>query len=65
MTTLKPAICKDCGGTDDLQYVQMDCCSWRWRCAPCREDSHRLTQAICWQLDQRKAEGRRRRLAAA
>ena len=65
MTIPEPAICKDCGGSDDLQYIQMDCCTWQWRCGPCRADSWRLTQAICGQLDQRTAEGRKRRLAAA
>ena len=54
-----------CNSTDDLQYIQMDCCSWQWRCAPCRADSWRLTQAICWDIDNLKAEGRRRRLVAA
>ena len=65
MTIPEPATCHDCGGTHDLQYIQMDCCTWRWRCAGCRDAAHRLTQAICWRVDQIKAEGRRRRLAAA
>ena len=62
MTTPHPQPCqiRNCGSTDRLEYTQMDCCTWRWRCAGCREASHRLTLAICWRLDQIKAEGRRR-----
>ena len=67
MTIPEPPICQNpfCNSRVDVQYVQYGCEEWRWTCPVCIDAAHRLTQALCWQLDNLKAEGRRRRLAQA